>query len=454
MFVRIGMKFERWARKYIPDPLVIAMILTILLGLMAIVCTESSIATVADSWMTGFWEFLAFSMQVAFGLIAGAALCQAPIVKKGMARICSIPKNSRQAAVFLFCSVLVIDWVNWGLGIIAGAFLAKEIATQFAKKGVPHHLPCLAAAAHGGTIVYGLGWTGAIPLMVSTPTHFAVEQMGQVPLVESLLGKLNLIVLLGILVFGALTFYALHPKDESKFIMLQLDGNDQTESSAPTGSVLTQKRTFAERVENITIWSYGLAIFWAIWIVRTLMTKGFEAIDLNMANVTLLILGLLAWKYPLRYVSSFKAETSQASSIILQFHFYAGIMGIMKYTGLVSIISNLFVNIATAETFPLLAYLSAGLVNFAIPSGGGQWAVQGPVMIDAASKLGANMLHVTMAVSYGDSWTNMITPFWALPMAGVLGIKVRDFLGYTIALALVVGLWTSAVLLLFGYGIL
>jgi len=124
-------------------------------------------------------------------------------------------------------------------------------------------------------------------------------------------------------------------------------------------------------------------------------------------------------------------------------------MGMMKYSGLVPVIADAFVSISSAATFKLFSFWSAGLVNFLVPSGGGQWAVQGPVMIEAAKTLGVNLKDVAMAVGYGDSWTNLAAPFWALPVAGVLGLKVRDFLGYSIAVMLTTGIFISAVLLIF-----
>src|SRR5699024_3868194 len=110
---------------------------------------------------------------------------------------------------------------------------------------------------------------------------------------------------------------------------------------------------------------------------------------------------------------------------------YAGILGIMTVTGLIEVFSNAFVSIANPTTFGMLAFLSAGLVNFFVPSGGGQFAVQGPIMLDAAQQMGTDPSIAIMAVAYGDQWTNMIQPFWALPVLAIAGLKMRDILGYT-----------------------
>ena len=99
---------------------------------------------------------------------------------------------------------------------------------------------------------------------------------------------------------------------------------------------------------------------------------------------------------------------------------------------LASVISNFFVSIATEVTFPLFTFLSAGIVNFFVPSGGGQWAVQGPIMMPAGKALGVDPAITGMAIAWGDAWTNMIQPFWALPALGIAGLSARDIMGYCI----------------------
>ena len=95
---------------------------------------------------------------------------------------------------------------------------------------------------------------------------------------------------------------------------------------------------------------------------------------------------------------------------------------------------------ATATTYPLWAFFSAGLINFFVPSGGGQWALQGPVMVEAAQSLGASVPKTLMAVAYGESWTNMLQPFWALPLLGITKLKAGEIVGYTAVVMLVTGI--------------
>lgn len=134
--------------------------------------------------------------------------------------------------------------------------------------------------------------------------------------------------------------------------------------------------------------------------------------------------------------------------ILLQFPLYAGILGLMVGSGLVQIFSDAFVSISNPVTFGVLAFLAAGLVNFFVPSGGGQFAVQGPIMLSAGTELGVDPEITIMAVSYGDQWTNMIQPFWAIPLLAIAGLKMRDILGYTTVALLASGVVFAATLLL------
>ena len=416
MLVKIGQKFEVWIRKALPDPLVIAIILTLIVGLLALALTPTTPIQVVENWSKGFWELISFTMQVAFGLIAGACLAQSPAVKRGMTRLCSIPKSAAGAVLMLSVTTLVLWFVNWGIGLIAGAFLAKETAVQLSRKGAPYHLPLLAAGGYSGIITYEMGLTGAVPLWIAAAGHTFEADMGVVPLGETVFSSFNLLCFAGMLVLVPLCLILMSPKDRGKLIMLD-----------------------PAQVEEEFIALLGLA-----FAVNHFVKNGFN-VDLNIFNLIILCIGLAVWGYPLDYAASFKEQTSQAWGVILQFPFYAGIMGIMTHSGLVPLIAKAFVQIASPRTMAAISFLSAGIVNFFVPSGGGQWAVQGPVMIEAAKILGVELKTVAMAIGYGDAWAS---PFWALPMAGVLGIKVRDFLGYSIVVTLVTGLFLGGMFLL------
>ena len=208
--------------------------------------------------------------------------------------------------------------------------------------------------------------------------------------------------------------------------------------------VFKKPETPAEKMENSVIASMIIAVLLLAYLVYYFTNNGFN-VTLDIVNTIFLMLGIVCHKTPIAYVSAITDAAKGSAGIILQFPFYAGIMGMMTFSldggqSLASVISNFFVSISTEVTFPLFTFLSAGIVNFFVPSGGGQWAVQGPIMMPAALELGVDPAIAGMGIAWGDAWTNMIQPFWALPALGIAGLSARDIMGYCIITLLFSGI--------------
>jgi short-chain fatty acids transporter len=162
-------------------------------------------------------------------------------------------------------------------------------------------------------------------------------------------------------------------------------------------------------------------------------------LNLNSISWLFLFTAIALHGTPARFLAALQQGIQGCSGILLQFPFYAGLMALMVQSGLAAHIAESVVRWSDAQSLPLWAFLSAGLINIFIPSGGGQWAVQGPVMLDAALALGADIPKVAMAVAWGDAWTNLIQPFWALPVLAIAGLKAKDILGFCIMQLLLSG---------------
>ena len=215
--------------------------------------------------------------------------------------------------------------------------------------------------------------------------------------------------------------------------------------------IKTKDTTPAERMEHSVLLSGFITILGVVYLVHHFYTNGFD-LSLNIVNLIFLILGIAFHKTPINYVNAIGNAVKGAGGVILQFPFYAGIMGMMtgqsaSGSSLAGVISEGFVSISTVRTFPLFTFWSAGIVNFCVPSGGGQWAVQGPIMMPASVKLGVDPAKTGLAIAWGDAWTNMIQPFWALPALGVAGLGARDIMGYCIMVLLYTGVILSVGLL-------
>lgn len=398
---------------------------------------------VINAWGVGVWNLLAFSMQMVLVLVLGSAFANAPAIKKLIARIASIAKTPIQAIIVVTFFSLLACWLNWGFGLVVGAILAKELARQV--KGVDYRL--LIASAYSGFVVWHAGISGSIPLALATPDApgapgaLAAATGGAVTHIistsQTIFAPWNLICCLIILVCLPFINAKMHPAPgEAITVDPKLLAEAQIEYAAPV--------TPAEKMENSVICSAIIAIAGLVYLVYYFATSGFN-LSLNIVNFIFLILGIIFHKTPIGYVRAIADSAKGAAGIILQFPFYAGIMGMMTFapeggTSLAGVISNFFVSISNNVTFPLFTFLSAGIVNFFVPSGGGQWAVQGPIMMPAGLKLGVDPSITGMAIAWGDAWTNMIQPFWALPALGIAGLSARDIMGYCLITLFFVGI--------------
>ncbi len=206
--------------------------------------------------------------------------------------------------------------------------------------------------------------------------------------------------------------------------------------------------TPADRVDGSRVPTLMVGLALVAYLVLHYSDGGTATLDI--VNWTFLALIFLLVRSPLELIGLVKNAASNVGEILLQFPLYAGIMGIMATSGLITVFSDFMVETAGPSTFGLLVFLSAGVVNFFVPSGGGQFAVQGPVMLDAGGRLGVDPSVTIMAIAYGDQWTNMIQPFWALPVLAISGLKIRDILGYTMVTLIASGLVFGTTMLLLG----
>ena len=230
--------------------------------------------------------------------------------------------------------------------------------------------------------------------------------------------------------------YAMHPD------------KDHTITVNPALLVDEEERVYAmdtpaEKLEHSKILWVITVVFGFVYIVYYFVQNGFT-LGLNIVNMIFLFLGLLLHGDLRRYVDAIGDAAAGAAGILLQFPFYAGIMGMMvaandQGVSLAGVISQFFVDISNNVTFPMLSFLAAGIVNFFVPSGGGQWAVQGPIMMPAGAEMNIAAGRTAMAIAWGDQWTNMIQPFWALPALGIAKLSARDIMGYLVVILLFTG---------------
>lgn len=418
-------------QKYLPDPFLFAAILSLIVFVLSIFMTGQGPIDMVAHWGGGFWSLLAFSMQMALVLVTGHTLANAPIIKKGLRKLASIPKTPLQAIFAVSFVAILACWINWGFGLVIGALYSRELARQI--KGVDYRL--LIASGYSGFVVWHSGISGSIPLKLATAGEGLSEATSGIvtsPIAtsETIFAPYNLIIFGIILLTMPLVNRAMHPKGDDVFVV------DPKILEDEDIDIKIENPTFADKMENSPILSMIVGALGLAYIAYYFTNNGFN-LNLNIVNFIFLFAGIILHGTPRRFLNAITIAARGTGGIILQFPFYAGIMGMMtganaEGLSLASVISNGFVNISTANTFPFFSFLSAGVVNFFVPSGGGQWAVQAPIMMPASAELGVSAADTGMAIAWGDAWTNLIQPFWALPALGIAGLGARDIMGYCI----------------------
>jgi len=421
---------------WVPSPLAIALGLTAVTAVAALVLGADP-ETVATSWREGLWNrpLLVFAFQAAFMLVLGHALALTPAVDRiiGKAVKFAGTTNARSAATVAVVACLA-GWINWGLGLIVGAVLARKVGERAKAQGLPIHYGLIGAAGYSGLMVWHGGLSGSAPIKVAEQGHFAdlaaiagipaSALPNALPLGLTVFSAHNFMITGALIVSIAFTAYWLGRK---------LDRSGLPGPSLPPIVAPSSKGRLALPLRILP------ALFGIILLVLSVRTAflhpdagrlGF--IDPDWTNQALLGLAFLLHGSLKRFLHAIDAAIGGTSGILIQFPLYFGIMGIMSGTGLVEALSMAMVRLSTPQTFELWTVLSAGIVNVFVPSGGGQWAVQGPLLIRAALDLGVPLDRTILAMAYGDELTNMLQPFWALPLLGITGLAAKDILPFTV----------------------
>jgi short-chain fatty acids transporter len=432
--------------RFIPSALVFAIVLTFVVAILALLLTDTGPVDVVRGWGDGLSGLLAFMTQMALILLLGHTLANTGPVRRLLAVLGGLPRTALQGYLFVFGVAAVASLITWGLGLVGGVLLAVEVARQGREKGLALHFPLLVAAGYSGYVIWHMGYSGSGTLTAATEGSFIAEQLGEtIPISETTFAWWNLLAIVVTIAAVGIGLALVAPRAGDDVVELKADARFDDEIAIDDEVVTPADRVDASRVLTLLV---GLAL--VAYLVIHYADGGTATLDI--VNWTFLALIFLLVRSPLELIALVKNAAANVGEILLQFPLYAGIMGIMATSGLITVFSDFIVATAGPSTFGLMAFLSAGVVNFFVPSGGGQFAVQGPVMLDAGARLGVDPSVTIMAIAYGDQWTNMIQPFWALPVLAISGLKLRDILGYTLVTMIASGVVFAATMLLVGAG--
>ncbi|WP_306052337.1 short-chain fatty acid transporter [Natronococcus wangiae] len=441
-FTALGDASSRLVQRYLPDAFIFALLLTFLTMIIAVLVTDEGPASVATHWGAGFWEVIEFSMQASLALLTGWALADSPPIKRALRRIADVPDSQTQAIFVVALCGQLLGLFHWGVVLIAGAILAREVGIAMAEKDIDVHYPLLVAAAYAGLLPWHQGLSGAALLLVATEGHFAEDATGVIPVSETIFHPFNLAVIAGVVAVVVVLMPLMAPEEENATAVPE--GTLRAargESTMTDGGEVEKPHRVREswlkgRLLDSKLICIGAgAIIWA-YLLYLFATEPFmQVLNINILISAMFGLGFFAHASLRSYVDVFHEAIEGASQIIIQFQFYGGIMGIMVFSGLVELIAETAAAYATDTTWYLFVFVSGGIVNFFVPSGGGQWVVMGEIYASATQEIaGTQMNHMLIAFAMGDQWTNMIQPFWALPVLGIAGLSIRDMMGYVAVL--------------------
>jgi len=448
-------RYAEWFRRILPSPFTIAVLLSIFTFFLALFFTLPAeknyfqySLNLLSFWEKGLWTsgLLVFAVQMMLMLVLGHVLALTKPVNQLIGKATKYCTNTSNAAFLVSLLTIIVAYFNWGLGLIFGAIFARKVAENAQKNNFEINYPLIGASGYVGLMVWHGGFSGSALAKVAEPGHLKtiVQQSNlsnaQISLLpESINYGLTVFSLMNIV--AAIACLIIIPS-----VMFWVG-----KKLKPTKIELTQeKQLFQKPMEKLIgaeklDHSKSLALYFGLVILGGVIAKIF-LIDKggflgfftpNNINFLLLGLGILLHGNFNNFLKAVDSAISGVSGILIQFPLYFGIMGIMNNSGLINDVSSFFVSISTQTTFPIFTFLSAGLVNFFVPSGGGQWAIQGPLIVNAALEIGVPLNKAILALAYGDQLTNMLQPFWALPLLGITGLKAKDILPYTLILFVV-----------------
>ena len=425
MLQKLASASTRWSTRWVPDAWVIAVILTIAAYVLGLIFTKATAFQLIQNWGSGFWVLLSFGMQMCLIIMTGYILATTPIFSRLLNGLAGLPKSNKGAIALMALVSMGLAWVNWGLSIVGSAVFVRFLVRK--QKGVDYRLLVATAYLGLGTMWHS-GLSASAPLLVATPKHFLEKDIGIIPITETIFHPFNLLLALAVLVALTIAGPLMHPRKEETF---EADPELIKEAGfeAPP-KPKTADMTPALWIEHSPIINLIVAASGIIWLVWYFGKNGWAGINLDVVNFVFLVIGVLLHWTPASFLKAAMEGGSFIWGVVVQFPFYAGIFGIIKFSGLAEVMGDWFTAIATKETYPFIVMWYSGILNYIVPSGGAKWAVEAPYIMAAGKTLGVSGPMTVIAYAWGDMITDVIQPFWAIPLLGVAKLNFRDIMGY------------------------
>ncbi|REJ09014.1 short-chain fatty acid transporter [Halobacillus trueperi] len=438
----LAMFFAKITEKWLPDAFVFAVILTTIAFISGVFLTDSSPFDMVLHWGDGFWALLTFTAQIITTFVMSYALALTKPVSNMLEKAAGLCKTPTSAILVVTFSALIASLISWALGLVIAGIMARLVGAKVPT--VDYRV--LVASGYSGFVIWEGGLSSTPSLFVATEGHNFQDMVGIIPTTDTLFSLTNLILVL--VIFGTLPFVMnlIHPKRPEDRVTI--DPSLLKDANVSHDQIRVENMNPNDKMDNSRLITLAGGLLGLLYLSIQFYQNGFS-LDLNIVNLMFLTAALLLYSNVKELGNGIKSASGSVGQFALQYPFYAGIMGMLTASGLAVWISTNIASVANEQTLPFFAFLSSGLLNMFIPSGGGQWAVQAPIMLPAALEMGVNPAKIVTAVAWGDAWTNMIQPFWAIPMLAIAGLRIRDMMGFATITLLYTGVIMSIVFLVF-----
>lgn len=417
-------RFARVAGRFVPDAISAAIFLLSALFIAAL-AVGNSFSTTMDAWYRGLWMLLPFTMQMTLIITLSAVLGQTSVFRRGVAALSNLPKTTNQVVIMAILLNGALSYFYWGLGIALGPLIAVYFARAAERKNISVDFLFLLSLVWAANALWQFGLSASAPLLVATPGHFLESTIGVIPLRTTIWSPAailhEIVFLLALIAAGCWMM----PKNRRP-----LSAFPEANKLAEPEEVIEQPgENFSERLERSSIITLVFCLAVAAWLYYHFITKR-HSLDINSLNAVFLLLSFLLHRNVHRFTKALQHAILSAWPVIVIYHLYAGVAGVIQYTTLGEKMAGMIAAVSTPYTFPLLAAVAGTVVSFFVPSSGGQWAIQGLVTSKAAMAVGVTVQRGMLALSVGDHMGNLSTPFWAMIVAGIARVSFREFIGY------------------------
>jgi short-chain fatty acids transporter len=423
---RAGLRLSDWFERWFPDAFALAL-LAVAIVFAATLATGAGIAQAAQWFGAGFWDLVAFTMQMALIIVTGYAVATAPPVYAVIKKIAEIPKTGRGAAAFVALFSMLSSLISWSFSLIFSGLLAREVAHRV--RGSDYR--AIGAAAYLGVgSVWALGLSSSAALIMAAPASLpdAIRRIsGVIPLGQTLGLWQSMAVAAALIVVSMLiAYFSAPPAGDARGM------RDMGVMYAPPTPDLPPRQRPGEWLEYsplLTIVACGLGYG---YLAHEIATSGAAVIlELNHYVFLFLITGLLLHWRPRSFMQAITGAVTPVGGVLVQYPLYAGIVRMMTASGLATQLAHFFVAISTPHTFPVMIGIYSAVLGLFIPSAGGKWLIEAPYILSAARSLDVHLGWVVQTYNATEALANLIHPFWMLPLVGILGLKARDIVGYS-----------------------